>query len=319
MDHSPAQCCADCGGVAGEGVSLKTCKSCMLARYCSPTCQRNHWSKHKKACKQRAAELHDEALFKDPPAKEDCPICFLPTPVKMIACMSLPPATIPSVPIHDFAMANEELAKISTETYYSCCGKSFCEGCIYSFMQSGNIEKCPFCKSEIDKTDGESVEEMMKRVEVNDAGSIYQLANDYYHGDLGLLQDRVRAMELWNQAADLGYSKAHYHLGVEYREGGDSKKSKFHYEAAAMAGDEQARLNLGTMEAQSGNMGQAVKHWTIAASAGEYNAMHALLGAFEKGYVKREAIISTLTAYNNSCVEMRSEARDSICLCIGAR
>jgi TPR repeat protein len=220
-------------------------------------------------------------------------------------------------------MANEELAKISTETYYSCCGKSFCEGCIYSFMQSGNIEKCPFCKSEIDKTDGESVEEMMKRVEANDAGSIYQLANDYYQGDLGLLQDQEKAMELWTQAADLGSSKAHYQLGCIYRAGGDLKKAKFHYEAAAMAGHEDARSNLGTMEAQSGNMGQAVKHWVIAASAGEYNAMHNLLIAFNQVSTSRATIDSSLRAYNKSCIEMRSEARDAaICLHrdnIGAR
>jgi hypothetical protein len=57
-----------------------------------------------------AVELHDEALFKDPPAKEDCPICFLPTPVRLICCISLPPATTSSVPIADYAEANEELA-----------------------------------------------------------------------------------------------------------------------------------------------------------------------------------------------------------------
>ena len=108
-------CCAD-GTVAGEGVSLKACMSCKVARYCSTTCQRNHWSKRKKACKQRAAELYDEALFKDPPAKEDCPICFLPMPLKLICCVSLPPATILSVPIDDYATANEEMAKWETKT-----------------------------------------------------------------------------------------------------------------------------------------------------------------------------------------------------------
>jgi len=61
--------------------------------------------------KQRAAELHDEALFKDPPTNEDCPICFLPMPKEIILCASLPPATISSVPIYDFACANKELAK----------------------------------------------------------------------------------------------------------------------------------------------------------------------------------------------------------------
>ena len=49
----------------------------------------------------------------------------------------------------------------------------------------------------------------------------------------------------------------------------------------------------------------------IAASAGNYAAMHNLLVDFEQGLVSRNAIDSTLTAYNNSCVEMRSEARDS--------
>ena len=58
-------------------------------------------------------------------------------------------------------------------------------------------------------------------------------------------------------------------------------------------------------------MGRAVKHWTIAASAGHYDAMHNMLVAFNHGSVSRNAIDSTITAYNDSCVEMRSEARDA--------
>ena len=176
----------------------------MTARcwYCNVKCQKKHWKKHKKACKRRAAELRDEALFKDPPAKEECPICFLPMPTRLISCMALPPATISSVPIDDFAEANEVLASKSTEQYYSCCGKYICGGCMHSFRMSGNEETCPFCKTDrIGKTNEERVEERMRRVEVNDAGSMYVLGNDYYHGKLGLLQDRVRAMELWKQAA----------------------------------------------------------------------------------------------------------------------
>ena len=119
-------------------------------------------------------------------------------------------------------------------------------------------------------------------------------------------------MELWKQAAELGSSLAHYHLGNEYREGGDSKKSKFHYEAAAMARNEVARFNLGNVERIFGNMGRAVKHWAIAASAGEYNAMHNLLIAFNQGTTSRATIDSSLRAYNNSCAEMRSEARDAV-------
>ena len=87
------------------------------------------------------------------------------------------------------------------------------------------------------------------------------------------------------------------------------KKAKFHHEAAAMAGSEGARCNLGVMEAESGNMERAVKHWLIAALAGNHNAMHKLLLCTE--LVPRDEIDSILTAYNSSCAEMRSDARDA--------
>ena len=99
------------------GISLKVCKSCMSVKYCNAECQKKHWPTHKKECKLRAAELREEALFKDPPAKEECPICFLPMPLTLICCMSLPPATIFSVPIYNFAIANVELADKGMETY----------------------------------------------------------------------------------------------------------------------------------------------------------------------------------------------------------
>ena len=72
-----------------------------------------------------------------------------------------------------------------------------------------------------------------------------------------------------------------------------------------------ARYNLGCAEAQSGNMERAMKHWKIAASAGDYHSMHGLIQYFKKGLVSGESLDSTLIAYNNSCAEMRSEARDA--------
>jgi hypothetical protein len=118
-------CCAECGGAEGGVISLKACTSCMVVKYCNANCQRNHWKKHKKVCKLRAAEIRDEALFKDDPTKEECPICFLPMPVKLICCMSLPPATISSVPIYDYAIANEELAKIESKQIIHVVERAF--------------------------------------------------------------------------------------------------------------------------------------------------------------------------------------------------
>ena len=271
------------------------------------------WLTHKKTCKIKAAELRDEALFKDPPAKDDCPICFLPMPVMLLCCVSLPPATISSVPIYN-AIANEELADLmETEGYYPCCGKSICRGCIHSFIESGNIDQCPYCKAERRlKTYEEMFEEIMERVEANDPISICLLANSYHNGVNGYQQDHARAIELYARAAELGCSKAHSSLGDIYADDvGDLKKAKFHFENAAMAGHELARYNLGILENNSGNMERAVKHWIIAASSGEYHSMQVLITLFEQGLVSRDVIESTLTSYNNSCAEMKSEARNA--------
>ena len=216
------------------------------------------------------------------------------------------------MPIYDFAKENVELAKEFTEQYYTCCGKTIREGCEHSCRESGNDDKCPFCNSDRGgKTVEDAIKDIRKRVEANDAASIYLLADSYHHGEGCVQQDQARAMELYARAAELGCSKAHSLLADNYHDGGNMKKAKFHYEAAAMAGDEVARSNLGGLEYNSGNKERAVKHWTIAASAGYYQSMQYLKTFFEKGIINRESIKSTLTAYNNSCAEMRSEARDA--------
>jgi TPR repeat protein len=161
------------------------------------------------------------------------------------------------------------------------------------------------------KTDEENVEEIMRRVEANDAEAMYVLGSHYQAGYGGLQQNEERAMELWIQAAKLGSCQAQFQLGIIYGEGGDLKKAKIHYEAAAMAGHEGARYNLGYIEHDSGNVERALKHSMIAASAGHHKAMNALRGAFNHGFVSRDEIDPILTSYNNSCAEMRSEARDA--------
>ena len=69
--------------------------------------------------------------------------------------------------------------------------------------------------------------------------------------------------------------------------------------------------NSWQVEEKYGNLERAVKHLTIAASAGECHSMDILQMEFEKGHVSRDAINSIMTAYNNSCAEMRSKARDN--------
>ena len=62
--------------------------ACKMVNYCSATCQQRHRPQHKNM--KRVAEMQEEeqlfekiseeAIFKQPPLCEDCPICMLPMP-----------------------------------------------------------------------------------------------------------------------------------------------------------------------------------------------------------------------------------------------
>jgi hypothetical protein len=63
----------------------------------------------------------------------------------------------------------------------------------------------------------------------------------------------------------------------------------------------------------SGNKKYAMKHYMIAASSGCFKSMNILIMSFEQGIIVcRDEIDSTLTAYNKSCVEMRSEGNNFV-------
>ena len=52
--------CANCGKGDESSGDLKACTACKLVKYCNRECQIAHRPLHKKACKKRAAEIHDE-------------------------------------------------------------------------------------------------------------------------------------------------------------------------------------------------------------------------------------------------------------------
>ena len=112
-DDNYDEVCAACGKGSG---SLKTCTACKLVKYCGVDCQRAHRPKHKRECKRRAAELHDEALFKQPPSQDECPICLLQLPLDGNDCV-----------------------------YQSCCGHTICQGCVLASMEADD-NSCPFCR-----------------------------------------------------------------------------------------------------------------------------------------------------------------------------
>lgn len=106
--------CANCGKGEENSNNLKKCSACLSVKYCSTGCQKAHRSQHKKECKKRAAQLHDEKLFKEI-EREECPICMLP-------------------------LSGREMS----ESFMTCCGKTICNGCIYTMKMSEGNTMCDF-------------------------------------------------------------------------------------------------------------------------------------------------------------------------------
>eukprot|EP00577_Skeletonema_sp_RCC1716_P026311 CAMPEP_0113398852 /NCGR_PEP_ID=MMETSP0013_2-20120614/15205_1 /TAXON_ID=2843 ORGANISM="Skeletonema costatum, Strain 1716" /NCGR_SAMPLE_ID=MMETSP0013_2 /ASSEMBLY_ACC=CAM_ASM_000158 /LENGTH=162 /DNA_ID=CAMNT_0000283671 /DNA_START=60 /DNA_END=545 /DNA_ORIENTATION=- /assembly_acc=CAM_ASM_000158 len=144
--------CASCGTAQVDDIKLKTCTACKSVRYCSVKCQRDHRPQHKWACKKRAAELHDEILFKQPESSHegDCPICCLPISLD-----------------------------IDKSTMMTCCSKKICDGCVYSYevrIFEQKLERtCPFCRQLKPKTKDEVEMNVMKRVKANDPVAMVQM------------------------------------------------------------------------------------------------------------------------------------------------
>eukprot|EP00571_Detonula_confervacea_P017361 CAMPEP_0172300276 /NCGR_PEP_ID=MMETSP1058-20130122/2397_1 /TAXON_ID=83371 /ORGANISM="Detonula confervacea, Strain CCMP 353" /LENGTH=139 /DNA_ID=CAMNT_0013010007 /DNA_START=276 /DNA_END=695 /DNA_ORIENTATION=+ len=130
---------------------------------------------------------------------------------------------------------------------------------------------------------------------------------------MGLSQDLDKATELWFKAAELGSHLAHLELAESYLGGRgmekDVKKAKYHWEIAAMAGNEQARYLLGGLETDGGDMNRALKHWMISAMGGHDPSMEAMKEGFERGFVTKNDYEKALRAYKDSINEMKSEDR----------
>ena len=280
--------CANCGKGEESAGDLKACTACKMVDYCNRDCQIAHRPQHKKACKKRATELHDEKLFKQPPPKGDCPICMLLLP---------------------------SLHRTGSK-YRSCCGKRICSGCIYAVEKRDVVGLCPFCRTPAPAID-ELVEQIKKRVEVDDAEGIRNIGVCYYGGLHGLPQDSVKALELWHRAAELESAEAYYNIGGAYDlgnamgwEGRDEKKANHYYELAAMGGVVEARYNLGCFEEEAGNTGRALKHWMIAAGAGHNDSLEHIKQMFMNGHAMKDDYAKALRAYQANLVEIKSPQRD---------
>ncbi|EJK76013.1 hypothetical protein THAOC_02243 [Thalassiosira oceanica] len=282
------EACANCGKHGSDTVKLKSCTACRLVKYCCVDCQKAHRKLHKKACKQRAAELKDEQLYSqghERPEGDFCPICTLPIPFRM----------------------NEH------SVFNACCMKRICKGCHFAAKKRGILD-CPFCRTPLPDNHADMLAMVRVRVAKKDPTAILTLGHHYSCGDLGLQKDMKKSIDLWTEAAELGSIEALFCLGLEYMKGDlvqrDEAKAVKFYAKAAMQGHAQSRNNLGCYEGQKGNYDRAVKHLLISARMGHKGSLGAIKMMFTNGDAAKEQYADALKGYQEAVEETKSHDRD---------
>ena len=275
--------CASCGTAKGNENKLKHCDLCDLVCYCSDECMQNHRPEHEAKCKERAAELRDELLFRQPECTHlgDCQICCLPLPLDPKKRLLL-----------------------------GCCSKILCVGCDYANAVRERDQKldetCPFCRHIKPKTTEEGVKYAMKRAERNDPAALWQMGVRYVNRE-----EYDAAFEYFTRAADLGVVDAHFNLSVMYMIGlgvaKDKAKELYHLEEAAIAGHPKARHNLGVYESR---FDRAVKHYIIAANLGLDSSLQTLKEYYKHGDVSKDNFAIALRGHYAAVAATKSPQRE---------
>ncbi|EJK46011.1 hypothetical protein THAOC_35344 [Thalassiosira oceanica] len=264
------EACANCGKEGSITVKLRNCTACRLVKYCGVDCQRAHRKQHKKACKQRAAELKDEKLYSqghERPEGDFCPICTLP-----IA----------------FPMAEHSVIEW-------CCMKRICEGCNYAAQKRG-MHDCAFCRTPCPDNDADRLAMIMTRVRKKDPEAMNHLGDKYFYGRLGLQNDMRKAVEMYTEAAELVQQ--------------DEAKAVEFFTKAAVKGHSESRHNLGCYEEEKGNDDRALKHYLISAKMGDNDSIENIKQMFMAGFATKEQYAEASKGYQDAVEEMKSHDRD---------
>ena len=269
--------CTNCSKVKFDDIELNVCTvECQLARL---------------SCR---VGLSDDDLFKDPPEREECPVCML---------------TLPFDP--------------SLGVFRACCGKVICGGCHHAQMKedirSGkswrDVSLCAFCRTPAPSTDKDTFDRLNRGMKRNDPRSFNIAAIHHMEGHCGREKDVAKAMALFLRGGELGCYEAYHNLGRLYYGGEkvqkDMKKAQYLFEIAAIAGSAVARYHIGILEETvHDDLYRASKHYLISAKAGFEPALNELLECYRNGYVKKDEYAEALKAFQKYDTDTKSAMRD---------
>ncbi|EJK64594.1 hypothetical protein THAOC_14654 [Thalassiosira oceanica] len=176
------------------------------------------------------------------------------------------------------------------------------------------MHDCPFCRTPYPNNDVEEMAMIQARVDKKDPEAINLLAQAHCHGLYGKLKDVRKAVELWEEAAELGSNDALYNLGSAYYIGEgvqvDEGKGGEFYKMAAMRGCAVSRYNLGAFECMKRNHANAYRHWLISAKMGYRNSFSSINIMLFEGKVTKGQHAEALKGYQDAIEEMKSHDRD---------
>jgi TPR repeat protein len=203
----------------------------------------------------------------------------------------------------------DHLQRVKTAQFaFYCCQK-------YADGTQNRREICPFCRAPWSKTHADAIEQLKKRVEVNDPRAFYDIGSIYSHGgDEDVVQDKPKAFEYFCRAAELGFADALYAVALAYDQGDgisrDEKKAVHYYEQAAMKGNAASRHNLGVKEYKAGKYNKALKHWLISCGHGDAWSVKNIKRLFTRGSATKEDYEKGLRSYHEYIEEIRSDERN---------
>lgn len=223
--------CANCLKTEDELASLKLCSGCGTVKYCSRTCQVDHWKGgHKNRCRG-AATVPTEIISQGPvkgcpglpmPGEEECPICL------------------------------EALPQCPVKRHVLPCKHAFHRACVEALRARGVHQACPLCRAELPPSPAKTWECATRRYYVVE----HRVAQ---HGwDWTALPPCAKAeladvVRCWEEAAMGGHALAQVSLGNSFLTGlcgalgKDPAKGEAFLAQAAHQGNAQAQYNLGSL------------------------------------------------------------------------
>ena len=213
-----------CGKCMKELVQAFQCSRCKVERYCSKSCQTNHWTKHKIQCKVWAAAIQCQEQGKDL--------------VTLGAGKQHEPGSLEIKPVQYSRGGRNKKKEKKQAILQRLQAESDRLDNMLSIKQAHN---------EIAGVPHEAVEQFHRKAEAGEAQAQYTVGMLYRQGD-GLVKDAEEAVKWLQKAADQGHPKAQCKLGVMYGKGEgvaqDRKQAMEWFKKASAAGYLEAQLIL---------------------------------------------------------------------------